>query len=198
MNGEMGDDAAASKVHGPLDGGTADRNILYRLAYGFSVCTGRAANQASARDEAVRASYCQSPNSPAAGRHAHPASIQPRTPAAQRSAHAYGHCAPRLSPACTNVLAACCPVGLVAPRPRREVRVNCATVRLVRRLTLRAVVTAGSACPGRTRAVLGVPHPSRRSRGTVSAPPSGLSPVYRGNSGFRGNFWLLWLPFSSV
>src|SRR5580658_10515804 len=40
MNGEMGDDAAAGKVHGPLDGGTADRNILHRLAHGFSVCTG--------------------------------------------------------------------------------------------------------------------------------------------------------------
>jgi hypothetical protein len=36
----MGDDAAASKVHGPLDGGTADRNILHRLAHGFSLCTG--------------------------------------------------------------------------------------------------------------------------------------------------------------
>jgi hypothetical protein len=32
MNSQMGDDAAASKVYGPLDGGTADRDILRRLA----------------------------------------------------------------------------------------------------------------------------------------------------------------------
>src|ERR1700733_16031121 len=43
----MGDDAAAGKGHSLLDGGTADRNILYRLAHGFSVCTGSADTQTS-------------------------------------------------------------------------------------------------------------------------------------------------------
>jgi hypothetical protein len=54
MNGEMGDDAAASKVHSLLDGGTADRNILCRLAHGFSVCTGSADTQASPRTKPSR------------------------------------------------------------------------------------------------------------------------------------------------
>ena len=82
--------------------------------------------------------------------------------------------------------------GRGGTRPRREVCVTGAAVRPVRRLTLRAVVTVGPACPGSARAVLGVPRRSRRSRGTRQRPArrSGLS-VYRGNSGFRGNFWLL-------
>jgi hypothetical protein len=65
------------------------------------------------------------------------------------------------------------PLGGWGTRPRREVCVNCATVRPVRRLTLQAVVTVWPACPGTARTVPRLPHPSRRSRSTVSAPPSG-------------------------
>ena len=78
--------------------------------------------------------------------------------------------------------------GVVArrdPQAGRDVRargtrapgmrcVNWATVRPRRRLAVQAVVTVWPACPGSARAVLRVPHPSRRSRGTVSAQPGGV------------------------
>jgi hypothetical protein len=59
--------------------------------------------------------------------------------------------------------------GMVAPRPRREVCVDGAAVRPVRRLTLQAVVTVAAACPGSARAVPGY-HVRHAGHAAPSAP----------------------------
>jgi hypothetical protein len=58
----------------------------------------------------------------------------PRAGAARRS----------YSPACTNVLVACCPVGLVASRSRRGDHINSANAWPARRLTIEATLNLPS------------------------------------------------------